>query len=109
MAQMCTYQGGELMKLLTVLSLMLGWLVTFTAGRCAAASIEWSRQLGTSGREDGNAVSVDGLGNAYFAGATQGVLAPPAAGQLDLVIARYNSAGSRDWLRQIGTTGTEAA
>jgi hypothetical protein len=69
----------------------------------AAQTALWTRQLGTPGADYGTAVAVDGSGNAYIAGHTQGSLGGPSAGGLDLVLAKYDASGAPLWTRQFGT------
>ena len=70
----------------------------------AAVNLEWTRQLGTSAREDNYGVSADGLGNVYISGYTQGSLQGSNAGARDAFVAKYDAAGARLWIKQLGTT-----
>ena len=69
-----------------------------------AVNLEWIRQLGTSAREDNHGVSADGLGNVYVSGYTQGSLQGTNIGARDAFVAKYDSAGSRLWIKQLGST-----
>jgi NADH:ubiquinone oxidoreductase subunit len=73
----------------------------------AAGSLEWIRQLGTSGTEQSNGVSADGLGNVYISGSTEGSLGGPNAGGADAFVSKYDAAGSLQWTRQLGTSGND--
>jgi hypothetical protein len=66
----------------------------------AAGTLQWTRQLGTSTRDEGRAVSADGLGNVYIAGHTNGSL----GGSGDAFISKYDTAGVLQWTRQFGTS-----
>jgi hypothetical protein len=70
----------------------------------AAVNLDWTRQLGTSAREDNYAVSADGLGNVYISGYTQGNLQGTNVGLRDAFVAKYDSTGTRLWTKQLGTT-----
>lgn len=65
----------------------------------------WLRQLGTSGTDVVNSVSVDGLGNVYFSGLTDQGL----AGSLDAFLGKYDQDGNLIWTRQLGAARNEAS
>lgn len=67
----------------------------------------WTSQFGTTAVDRGTSVSADGLGNIYLAGSTSGNLGGSNAGTSDIFVSKYNSAGSRLWTRQLGTSGAE--
>ena len=69
--------------------------------------LQWSRQLGTSARDERDGVSADGVGNVYFAGFTEGNLNRVNNGSLDGFVGKYDAAGTLVWIRQLGTSGTE--
>ena len=64
----------------------------------------WIRQIGTSSRDGGAAVSADGLGNVYIAGYTEGSLGGPLAGVEDAFLSKFDTDGSLLWTRQLGTS-----
>ena len=66
--------------------------------------LQWTRQLGTSGQDDGWGVSPDGLGNVYISGWTDGSLGGPNAGSSDAFVSKYNADGNLQWIRQFGTS-----
>jgi len=71
---------------------------------------QWTRQIGTTGDDCALGVTVDGSGNVYAAGYTNGVLDGTSnAGGHDILVVKYNSAGVLQWTRQMGTTGDEVA
>ncbi len=74
-----------------------------------AYEVEWIRQLGTSGTDYGHGVAVDGAGNVFISGSTDGNLDGINAGGTDAFLAKYNSAGNLLWTRQLGTSTTDAA
>ncbi len=68
----------------------------------------WTQQLGTSSLEIGNGVSVDSSGNAYVTGGTQGGLdGNTSAGSWDMFLTKYNTAGTKLWTKQLGTSSLE--
>lgn len=73
----------------------------------ADGSIQWSRQLGTSGSDGSYAVSADGLGNVFISGYTTGSLNGPNAGGVDAFLTKYDSTGGLLWTRQQGTAGLD--
>jgi hypothetical protein len=70
----------------------------------AEGNLAWSRQLGTTSDDWGHGVAADSLGNAYVTGITFGNLARANNGYRDVFLAKYDSAGSRQWTRQLGTS-----
>jgi catechol 2,3-dioxygenase-like lactoylglutathione lyase family enzyme len=67
----------------------------------------WIRQLGTSSEESATAAAPDGSGGVYVNGWTDGSLGGPNAGSRDVWLARYDGAGNRLWIRQLGTSTYE--
>jgi len=81
-----------------------------TAKAEQAYDLAWARQIGTTSYDYGESVAVDGLGNAYISGYTQGSLGGPFAGGFaDAFLAKYDSSGSLLWTRQMGTTGQDGS
>ncbi|MCH7792788.1 MAG: hypothetical protein IID31_10990, partial [Planctomycetes bacterium] len=68
----------------------------------------WIRQFGTSSNELARALAPDGAGGVIVAGSTSGSLGGPSAGSSDAFLARYDAAGNRLWIRQFGTSSSEA-
>ena len=69
----------------------------------------WSgiKQIGTTGDDTGTGVAVDSSGNAYVTGLTYGAFTGTNAGDRDLFLTKYNSSGTQQWMRQIGTPQTD--
>ncbi len=65
---------------------------------------QWIRQLGSNGHDTGLGVAVDGNGNAYIAGETRGSLNGSNAGGDDVFLAKYDSSGTQQWIRQLGSS-----
>ena len=69
---------------------------------------QWTKQLGTSGADPGYDITSDSTGNVYITGQTGGGLDGNAsAGGYDLFVVKYNSAGTKQWTKQLGTTGQD--
>ncbi len=64
----------------------------------------WIRQFGTSEWDSAGGVAMDGAGGVIVAGSTGGSLGGSNAGQNDAWLARYDGAGNRLWILQIGTS-----
>jgi hypothetical protein len=66
-------------------------------------------QFGSTRFDGGTGTAVDSLGNVYIAGNTWGTIDPthpnpdPTASTTDIFIAKYNSAGVLQWIRQLGS------
>ncbi len=86
------------------LALLLALLVPATT---LAASIAWTRQLGTSGEEAAGGIAADTTGVTIIA-TTAGSLAGPLRGPSDAVVRRYDRTGAVVWSRQYGTTGQDS-
>ena len=75
----------------------------------AAGVKQWTRQIGTVRDDKGIGVTIDSSGNIYVTGETTGDLDgnTNASGYADIFLMKYNTAGVKQWTRQIGTTGTD--
>lgn len=71
---------------------------------------QWARQLDASGNDHGTSVAVGPNGEVYLAGYTFGELDGNLNnGLFDALLARYDSAGNRQWSRLLGSTGADYA
>ncbi|WP_413176349.1 Calx-beta domain-containing protein [Anabaena azotica] len=69
---------------------------------------QWIRQLGTSSSDNSHGIAVDSWGSIYISGSTYGSLQPGSQkGWDDGWAAKYNSNGTQQWIRQIGTADSE--
>ncbi len=73
----------------------------------SAGNFQWTRQLGTSDFDYSNSVAVDGAGNAFISGHTWGSLVGTNAGSWDAFLTKYDSAGTWQWTRQLGTSSAD--
>ena len=67
--------------------------------------VAWIHQLGSSSYDDGSSISADLSGGLYVTGDVYGYLASPSAGKYDAFVAKYDLAGNKQWVRQLGTSG----
>jgi enterochelin esterase-like enzyme len=73
-----------------------------------AGTMTWSDQLGTDLNDKGAAVALDGAGNLYLAGFSDGSIGT-SVGKFDAVLVKYAPDASREWVRQFGTTEDDGA
>lgn len=66
----------------------------------STGTLQWQRSLGGTGSEVGDGVAVDSAGNVYMVGTTSS----QGAGGNDVLIAKYNTSGTIQWQRALGTT-----
>ena len=70
----------------------------------------WSgtQQLGTSGLDYGFGVTVDSSNNIYVTGNTKGNLdGNYTSGVYDIFLVKYNSSGTKQWTKQLGTSAND--
>jgi len=66
---------------------------------------QWTKQLGTSSSDSGNGVTTDSSGNIYVTGCTEGGLdGNTNSGNHDIFLVKYNSSGTKQWTKQLGTS-----
>ena len=57
-----------------------------------------------------NGVATDSSGNVYVTGGTKGGLdGNTSAGNTDLFVIKYNSSGTKQWTKQLGSSGRDSA
>jgi len=70
---------------------------------------QWTKQLGTSDDEWGYDVTTDSSGNIYVTGYTQGDLdGNTSSGSNDIFLVKYNSSGTKQWTKQLGTSSSDS-
>jgi len=76
----------------------------------ASGNEAWTRQFGTFGNDEALGVTVDGIGNVYVVGTTEGALPDQTyEGYTDAFVRKYNASGDEVWTRQFGFTGIDGA
>jgi hypothetical protein len=70
-----------------------------------SGSLHWSQQFGTSSLDFGFDVCVDGQGNVFVSGLTEGAVDGVNAGGGDAFLVKFDSGGNQLWSRQYGTSG----
>ena len=82
----------------------------FVAKYDAQGARLWIRQFGTAEDDEGHGVVLDAAGNSYVAGYTEGDLDGNGnAGGADAFVAKLDPDGNLQWVRQIGSFGTDNA
>jgi len=76
-----------------------GWVARYDA----AGNRAWLQQFGTAGNEEVWGLTADAAGNTYVAAYSAGSFAGTLAGDKDLVVAKFDAAGTRTWADQLGT------
>ena len=74
----------------------------------ASGAVLWATQFGSSGEDKGFAVAAAPSGGVYVGG-TAGAAMPGAAGGggYDGWVARFDAAGTREWITTVGSTATD--
>ena len=88
-----------------------GGLDAFIAKYDSSGNEVWTRQFGTSGDDWPHAVVVDGSGNIYVTGWTEGGAFPrqTSSGGVDHFVAKYDTSGNEVWIRHFGTSFDDVA
>ena len=108
-------KGNFVRHILILLSL---FLFSFTYISCSKSSDDgskstdtttWTKQLGASSDDWGYGVTIDSLGNIigniYVTGRTGGGLdGNTNSGETDIFLVKYNSSGTKQWTKQLGTS-----
>ena len=76
----------------------------------ASSTLSIMKQLGTASDDVANGIARDDLGNIYFAGYSAGNLGGTGnAGGKDIVVVKYNSTATLQWIKQFGTASDDTA
>ena len=69
---------------------------------------QWTKKLGTWQNDLANGVATDPSGNVYVTGGTYGGLdGNTNAGNSDLFVVKYNSSGTKQWTKQLGSSSRD--
>ena len=69
---------------------------------------QWTEQLGTQHTDVGRGVTVDSSDNIYVTGSTnRGLDGNSTSGEYDFFLVKYNSSGTKQWTRQLGTISSD--
>ena len=69
---------------------------------------QWTKQMGTSSYDEGKGVTTDSSDNIYVTGYTRGGLdGNTNSGWNDIFLIKYNSSGTKQWTKQLGTSKNE--
>ena len=85
---------------------------TFLVKYNSSGNKQWTRLFGTSSSDvtsdGGKGINVDSSGNVYVTGHTYGGLdGNTNSGDYDIFLVKYNSSGTKQWLRQLGTSSED--
>ena len=70
---------------------------------------QWTKQFGTSSTEYASGVTVDSSNNIYVTGWTpEGLDGNSSAGSSDIFLVKYNSSGTKQWTKQLGTSSDDS-
>ena len=75
----------------------------------SAGNRKWTEQLGTSLEDYAVGIATDSSGNVYVTGYTEGALDGSNAGAQDIFVVKYDSAGVKQWTKQLGTSSSDDA
>ena len=95
-----------------VIGLLLTVLSTASAGWSQSPAHVWSQRFGSTGMDQGTSIGVDGEGNVLVTGHFQGSVdfggwTMSSAGDADIFVAKYDSAGTRLWSHRFGGSGSD--
>ena len=81
-----------------------GSLTAIAPESAMGQDISWTRQFGTEGDDTAEDMVIDGAGNLYVVGSTDGPLAGQShLGSQDAYLKKYDGQGNELWVRQFGT------
>ena len=72
-------------------------------------ALQWLETLGTSENDNAADVVADGFGNVYVTGFTSGAFPGEVGDERDFYVAKYDTAGTQQWLMQLGTSSLDNA
>jgi len=85
-----------------------GWQDIFLVKYNSSGVKQWTQQLGTSGWDSGRGVTVDSSNNIYVTGIVgDGLDGNSYFGDGDIILVKYYDNGTKQWTKQIGTSGQD--
>jgi hypothetical protein len=69
----------------------------------------WTQQIGTPGYDDCSGLGMDGKGNVYVVGSTDGAFGGSNAGSRDVYVRKLDPSGASLWTKEIGTAADDSA
>ena len=85
-----------------------GSLDIFLVKYNSSGTKQWTKQLGTSSNDYGIGVTTDSSGNIYVTGYTGwGLDGNTNSGSNDIFLVKYNSSGTKQWTKQLGTSSND--
>ena len=98
-----------------ILIILFIFLLSFTFISCRKSSDSttstetWTKQLGTFFNDWGYGVTTDSSDNIYVTGYTSGDLdGNTSSGGQDIFLVKYNSSGTKQWTKQLGTSDNDS-
>lgn len=84
----------------------------FLAKYNTAGIHQWSQRFGSTLTDEGDGITLDGTGNVLVTGAFTGTVNfgggnLVGVGLKDIVLAKYNSSGTHQWSKQVGSVGDD--
>ena len=80
----------------------------FLVKKNSFGSSEWLMDLGITDEQSGISMSFDSYDNVYITGYTRNRFeSKKSSGDFTVFLAKYNSFGSRDWIKKLGKSGVE--
>lgn len=74
----------------------------------AAGLLQWARLIGATGTDSkAYGIAIDASDNIYLSGATTGGLYGAPLGGNDVFVAKYDTGGTQQWIRQLGSTADD--
>jgi len=85
-----------------------GYTDIFLVKYNSSGTKQWTKQLVTSSWDEGKDVTTDSSGNIYVTGFTEGGLdGNTSSGEYDIYQVKYNSSGTKQWTKQMGTSSDD--
>ena len=101
---------NQVRYILIIFSVFLFSLTVISCAKKSDSSSSSSATYQLATNDYANGVATDSSGNVYVTGGTKGGLdGNTSAGNTDLFVVKYNSSGTKQWTKQLGTSSTDSA